>query len=104
MIETVKKTLKAGFGAALITKETVEHSLREWIEKGKISPEEARQFTDKLVSAGDAGWEDAKVALAGRLEETIASANIASRARIEALEARVASLETRLTAVEQPSV
>jgi polyhydroxyalkanoate synthesis regulator phasin len=103
MIEVVKKTLLAGIGAAVITKDAVDHALRDWVEKGKISPDEARHFSDRLVSAGNSRWEDTRDCLAGRVEELMASANVATRARIEALEARVGSLETRLAAAERDS-
>lgn len=103
MIEVVKKTLLAGLGAAVITKDAVDHALRDWVEKGKISPDEARNFSERLVSAGHSRWEDTRECFAGRVEELMASANVATRARIEALEARVASLETRLAAAERDS-
>lgn len=101
MISVVKKTLLAGLGAAVITKDAVDHALRDWVEKGKISPDEARHFSEKLVSAGHTRWEETRDSLAGRIEELMAGANVATRARIEALEARVASLETRLAAAER---
>ena len=103
MIEVVKKTLFAGLGAAVITKDSVDSALREWIEKGKISPEEARGFSDKLVAAGHNRWEGTRDALSLRVEELMAAANFATRARIEALETRVALLETKLGSPEDDS-
>ncbi len=101
MIETVKRTLYAGLGAAVITKDAVDHALREWVEKGKITPDEARLFSDKLVHAGHSRWDETRDALAGRMEELLSAANVATRSRIESLEARVASLEKRLDADER---
>lgn len=100
MIEVIKKTLFAGLGAAVITKETVDGALREWIEKGKISPEEARHFSERLVSAGSSRWEGTRDALSVRIEELMSAANLATRVRLEALETRVALLETKCGAHE----
>ena len=95
MIEVVKRTLFAGLGAAVVTKEVLDGALREWVEKGKITPEEAGVFSDRLVGTGKARWEETRDAFAARLEEGMAAANLATRARIEALEARVALIELR---------
>ena len=98
MIDVVKRTLFAGLGAAVVTKEVLDHALREWVEKGKITPEEAGVFSDRLVGTGKARWEETRDMFAARLEEGMAAANLATRARIEALEARVALLELRAEA------
>lgn len=103
MIEVVKRTLFAGLGAAVVTKEVLDNALREWIEKGKITPEEAGLFSDKLVNAGKSRWDETRDQFASRLEEGMAAANLATRARIEALEARVALLELRAEADKKPA-
>ena len=95
MIEVVKRTLFAGLGAAVVTKEFLDNALREWVEKGKITPEEAGLFSEKLVHAGRSRWDETRDAFAVRVEEEMAGVNLATRARIEALEARVALLERR---------
>ena len=103
MIETVKRTLYAGIGAAVITKDAVDYALREWVDKGKITPDEARRFSEKLVHAGHSRWDETRDAFAGRIEEVLGSAHLATRSRLESLETRVAELERRLGAVEPPS-
>ena len=77
MIDLIKKTLLAGVGATIITKEKVEEALQDYIRQGK-------------VSAGDE--------LAAKLKELAEKADFTQRARIEALEARVKKLEQALAA------
>jgi polyhydroxyalkanoate synthesis regulator phasin len=93
MIETVKKTLLAGLGAALISKDAVESALHDWIEKGKITPEEARHFAEKLVQTGESQWEKTKTDISARLGDVIQKAPFVRQAELRALEARVAVLE-----------
>ena len=42
MIDTVKKALLAGVGAAVVTKDKIEHALDEFVRQGKVSADEAR--------------------------------------------------------------
>lgn len=96
MIDIIKKTLLAGVGATVTTKEQVEALLNDWVEKGKISTEEARQMTDKIIAEGRDEYEKARHDMATRIEEMLRKANVASRTDIESLEKRVAQLEARL--------
>ncbi len=93
MIDSIKKTLLAGFGAAVITKETVDTALREWIEKGKISPEEAKNFAERLVSTGENRWEKTKEDVSQKISDVLKTAPFARRSDLEALSVRVALLE-----------
>jgi polyhydroxyalkanoate synthesis regulator phasin len=93
MIDTVKKTLLAGLGAALITKEAVENALHDWIEKGKITPGEAKTFAEKLVTTGTGQWEKSKDDVSQKISDIVQKAPFARRADLSALEARVALLE-----------
>ncbi|MDR2429351.1 MAG: hypothetical protein LBD14_00330 [Puniceicoccales bacterium] len=93
MIETIKKTLFAGLGAAAITKDAVESALHDWIEKGKITPEEARHFAEKLVNTGEHRWEKTKDEVSQKVSELAGKVPFVKRGDLQALEARVAVLE-----------
>lgn len=93
MIDTVKKTLLAGLGAALVTKDAIENALHDWIEKGKITPEEARHFAEKLVQTGESQWEKTKNDISTRLGDFVQKAPFVRHSELAALEARVAVLE-----------
>ncbi|MDR2845230.1 MAG: hypothetical protein LBV28_03950 [Puniceicoccales bacterium] len=93
MIDTVKKTFLAGLGAAVVTKDAVEGALHDWIEKGKITPDEARHFAERLVNTGENRWEKAKDDVAQTVGDLLQKAPFVRRAELSALEARVAVLE-----------
>ncbi|MDR2983173.1 MAG: hypothetical protein LBV12_13155 [Puniceicoccales bacterium] len=108
MIDTVKKTLLAGLGAAVVTKETVEGALHDWIEKGKITPEEARGFADRLINTGESRWEKAKDEVAQKISDVVQKAPFARKSELNALEARIAVLEqailrAQFASANQPS-
>ncbi|MGC6455509.1 MAG: phasin family protein [Coraliomargaritaceae bacterium] len=96
MIDLVKKTLWAGIGLAVVTKDKILESLDELVQKGKISQEEAFAMTDKIVAEGEAETEKAKVEAGKLFNEMLHRANVVTSDQLAALEARVQDLEGRL--------
>jgi polyhydroxyalkanoate synthesis regulator phasin len=52
MIDSLKKTLLAGVGAAVVSKEKVEAVLGDLVRQGKVTSAEAKEVAEKLVSEG----------------------------------------------------
>ena len=52
MIDFFKKTILAGVGMSVITKDKVLESLEELVEKGKLTRDEASEMSDKIVQEG----------------------------------------------------
>ena len=96
MIDLVKKTLLAGVGLAVVTKDKVLESMDELVEKGKISREEAAAMTDKIVAEGEAETEKAKVEASKLFAEILHRAHLVTADQLAALENRVTELEGRL--------
>ena len=94
MLDIIKKTILAGVGATVTTKEKVECVLNDLVEKGKISSEEAKQMADKIVADGRREFEDAKESLGASFEEMLHKANLVTRSELDALEERVSKLES----------
>lgn len=95
MIDVIKRTLLAGVGAAVITKEKVEAALGEFVEQGKVSSNEARDMAEKIAEDGRREFESMSHELNEKLRERFAAEDRKARARLDALEARVAALEQR---------
>lgn len=93
MIDSIKKTLLAGVGAAVITKDKVEAALGEWVRQGKVSAAEAREVADKIAEQGRREFETLSHELNEKLREKFSGAERRAEARVAALEARVAALE-----------
>jgi polyhydroxyalkanoate synthesis regulator phasin len=47
MIDVIKKTLLAGVGAAVVTKEKAEAALEDFVRQGKVSSADARIMAEK---------------------------------------------------------
>lgn len=96
MIDVIKKTLLAGVGAAVITKEKVEDALGDFVKQGKVSAEEARTMAGKIADQGKQEFEEASQNLSSKIKELLNRSDEQTQARLAALEARVTDLETRL--------
>jgi polyhydroxyalkanoate synthesis regulator phasin len=93
MIDVIKKTLLAGVGAAVITKEKVESALGEFVQQGKVSAAEARVMAEKIAEDGKREFETLSHELNEKFRERFVSDAAQTKARLDALEARVATLE-----------
>lgn len=93
MIDAIKKTLLAGVGAAVITKEKVEAALDEFVKQGKVSSKEAREMAEKIAADGRREFESMSKELNEMLRERFSREQTKTAERVTALEARVAALE-----------
>jgi len=95
MIDAFKKTVLAGIGAAVVTKEKVQAGLEDFVRQGKVTAADARAMAEKVAEQGRKEFDDASSKLGDRFRELLASFDHKYAARIDALEERVAALEGR---------
>lgn len=93
MIDAIKKTMLAGVGAAVITKDKVEEALSEWVEKGKVSAEDAREMASRVASQGRQEFETASGDVKQAVKELLEKAGVGQKDRIDELEKRLLALE-----------
>lgn len=93
MIDLLKKTLLAGVGAAVITKDKIEGALDDFVRQGKVNASDARIMADKIAEQGRKEFDD----LAGDLNEQISG--LLDR-KTSDHETRIAALEERLRVLE----
>lgn len=96
MLDLVKKTMFAGIGVAVVTRDKVLESLDELVERGKLSKDEAVAMSDKILEEGQAETEKARVEASKLFNEMLNRANVVTKDQYEALAARVTALEGRL--------
>ncbi|MFP4068607.1 MAG: phasin family protein [Opitutales bacterium] len=92
----MKKTMLAGVGMAVVTKDKVLESLDEFVEKGRLTKEEAAQMSERIVEEGREETEKAKVEANKLFNDMLQRANLVTKSQYEALQARVTALEGRL--------
>jgi polyhydroxyalkanoate synthesis regulator phasin len=93
MIDIIKKTLLAGVGAAVTTKDKVEAALGDLVKQGKVSSAEARAMAEKIAEDGKREFEVLSQELSEKLRDKLAGIDPQAKQRLDALEARVAALE-----------
>jgi polyhydroxyalkanoate synthesis regulator phasin len=93
MIDVIKKTLLAGVGAAVVTKEKVETALGDLVKQGKINATEARAVAEKIAADGKKEFEALSGELGEKVKEAFTGLHRRTQERLDALEARVAALE-----------
>jgi polyhydroxyalkanoate synthesis regulator phasin len=93
MMDVIKKTLLAGVGAAVITKEKVEAALQEFVKEGKVTTTEAREMADKIAEQGRREFETLSHELNEKIRDRLMGNERRLQQQIAALEARVAALE-----------
>jgi len=95
MFDIVKKAMFAGVGAAVVTKEKVESTLQDLVEKGKLSADEAKQMTEKIIAEGEKETEQAKNEASRLFTDLLNRAQVVTQDQLTALEKRVRDLEGR---------
>ncbi|MBL9214218.1 MAG: hypothetical protein JNG83_01955 [Opitutaceae bacterium] len=103
MIDAIKKTLLAGVGAAVITKDKVEAALGDFVAQGKVSTTEARAMAEKIARDGRQEFENVSAELGARVNDLVARSAGEAQARLQSLEARLRELEARSKARARPA-
>jgi len=93
MIDSIKKTLLAGVGAAVVTKDKVEAALGDFVKQGKVTTSEAREMAEKIAADGKKEFETLSGELNEKFKDVLAGFNRNTQDRLAALEARVEALE-----------
>jgi polyhydroxyalkanoate synthesis regulator phasin len=96
MIDLIKKTVLAGIGATVTTKEKIEGMLNEYVDKGKLSAHEAKSLAERIVADGKQEFESAKGDLGERINDLLKKSNFATREEIVALQKHLHNLEHKL--------
>ena len=93
MIDSLKKTLLAGVGAAVVSKDKVEAVLGDLVRQGKVTTAEAQAVAEKLVAEGRREAESLSQELGEKLKGAFSGIDQRAQQRLDALEVRVAALE-----------
>ena len=103
MIDLIKKTVLAGIGATVVTKEKIEAAMQDLVKQGKVSADEARSVATRIAEDGRKEWESTSRELNDRVRDLLAKADYARRSEITALEQRLKSLEDKIEALTRVS-
>ena len=71
MIDVIKKTILAGVGATVVTKEKVEAVLKDLVDKGKVTAGEASELASKIAEEGRKEFETSSKELTEKVKARI---------------------------------
>lgn len=101
MLESIKKSLLAGLGAAVVTKEKIEKITQNLVEEGKISTEEAQTLSKDLIESGTRQWEDMQKRVNNTVKQALEGLDMCTKEDFTALAKKVDALEKRVAALEE---
>ncbi len=101
MLELLRKSVLAGLGAAVITRDKVREATRMLVEEGKISTEEAEKLTEDLVKSGERQWEDFNAKFQSSFKKFSENLEVARMKDLKELKAKIELLEQRICTLEQ---
>lgn len=93
MINVIKKTLLAGIGAAVVTKDKVEAGLDELVSQGKLNADDARTFARKLSRDGRREFAVLSEDVGTKLHDLALKSAREGQTRLRQLEARLKKME-----------
>ena len=93
MIDLIRKTVLAGVGAAVLTKEKVEESLNDLVEKGRISADEAKATAEKIAEKGKREFEAVSKDMQKGVSDLLDQIGVGQKDRLASLEKRLLALE-----------
>jgi polyhydroxyalkanoate synthesis regulator phasin len=103
MLELLKKSVFAGIGAAVLTRDKIREATRRLVEEGKLSSDEAETLSEDLVKSGEREWEDINSKFQSSFKKVSESLEVVHKKDLVDLKARVELLEQRLGLLEETS-
>ena len=89
MIDLLKKTLLAGIGMTLMTKDKAEELAREIVKSAQLSADKGEEFVKEAVKRAERGRVDLEATIQRIVDETIKRTHLATRDDIVKLNARI---------------
>lgn len=101
MLDFFQKAFLAGVGATAVTMEKIEKSLQEFVEKGKLTQEEARKAAEKIMEDGKEEFEGMREQWNQSVDDLLKKSNVATRSQIESLTVRLENLERQVNVLSK---
>ncbi len=96
MLDLMKKTLLAGVGLTLMTKDKVEEVARDIAKSAQLSADKGQEFVNEAVARAKRGRDELDTMVQRAVNEAMKRANLPSRDDVAQLTARLEKLEQTL--------
>ena len=95
MLDTIKKTILTGVGAAIVTSEKVQSAFSDLVAQGKVTAEDARTLAERISADGKREFERESVKVSEQVHSLIQRGNEATQQRLAALERKLKSMQRK---------
>jgi polyhydroxyalkanoate synthesis regulator phasin len=92
----MKKMIYFGLGALTLTRERAEKVFSEMVEKGEMNRDEAKQWVEDVIKRGEEEKTEFRAVIRKEMEEIRSDFPLVTKADLEAIEARLAAIESKL--------
>ncbi len=96
MFELIKKTLLAGIGLGLMTRDKVEEVARDLAKSANLSAEKGQEFVDEAVNRAKKSRAELEASFQRVVGDMLRKAEVPTREDVTRLTARIEQLERRL--------
>ena len=100
MIDLLRKTLLAGIGAAVLTREKVEELVGELVKRGEIASKEGPKLVKELLQESQKVKKELEEKIEEATQKTLKKLRLATRAEIEELKVKLEKLEKKIGKME----
>lgn len=101
MSDLFKKAFSLGLGLTVVSKEKIEKTVDDLVERGKLAPGESKAFVERLLERGEEEQGQLKRVIQEQVKRVLQEAGVASESDVTSLEQRVAVLEKKLAELHQ---
>ncbi|PYE50778.1 phasin family protein [Paenibacillus barcinonensis] len=101
MSDLFKKAFSLGLGLTLVSKEKIEKTVDDLVERGKLAPGESKALVERLLERGEEEQGQLKRVIQEQVKRVLQEAGVASENDVNHLEQRVAVLEKQLAELGQ---
>ncbi|NIO03449.1 MAG: hypothetical protein GTN74_02220 [Proteobacteria bacterium] len=96
MFETIKKTVQASIGAAVLTRERIRKTLDKLVQEGKLSTEEAERLADRMIRDSKTELKSIQDRMVSLIQRGLGNLDFVSKKDFKVLEKRVKALEKEM--------
>ncbi len=97
VFELIKKSMLAGIGLALKTKDEVEALAKEISEKGKLSEKEGKSFIEDLLKRYDEAQQKLEARVEKTVKELLKKADVVTGDELKGLKKEIRELKKMIT-------
>jgi polyhydroxyalkanoate synthesis regulator phasin len=103
MLEEIRKGLKTGLGAVVLSKEKIEEIGRKLVDEAKLNREDANKLMKELFSAGERQWNEMEQSLSEAVKKAVKKLDIGNKSEFQDIREKIDNLEKRISAIEESS-